>query len=321
MRRLSALLAGYDQVAAHLRGHWRHWYAIVQVHGETRNEKPYYRKPSPAEISVQVGLVLTRGATAERTIPFSLQQTAGTLCCPRHPLTLAQLPVSSFAKGRSMSSRNGFIETHIYDYILANSLRDRDELKRLRQETRAMPMGGMQISPDQGQFMGLLVELIGAKRIVEVGTFTGYSSTAMALALPADGRLIACDVSDEFTRIAQRYWQEAGVADKIELRLGPAVATLDGMLAAGEAGCFDMAFIDADKENYDAYYERCLRLLRRGGLILIDNVLWGGRPANANEQDESTAAIRALNAKIRADERVTASLLSIGDGLTLARKR
>ena len=220
-----------------------------------------------------------------------------------------------------MSSRNGFIETHIYDYILANSLRDRDELKRLRQETRAMPMGGMQISPDQGQFMGLLVELIGAKRIVEVGTFTGYSSTAMALALPADGRLIACDISDEFTRIARRYWQEAGVADKIELRLGPAVATLDGMLAAGEAGCFDMAFIDADKENYDAYYERCLRLLRRGGLILIDNVLWGGRPANANEQDESTAAIRALNAKIRADERVTASLLSIGDGLTLARKR
>ena len=220
-----------------------------------------------------------------------------------------------------MSSRNGFIETHIYDYILTNSLRDRDVFKRLRQETRAMPMGGMQISPDQGQFMGLLVELIGAKRIVEVGTFTGYSSTAMALALPADGRLIACDVSDEFTRIARRYWQEAGVADKIELRLGPAVATLDGMLAAGEAGCFDMAFIDADKENYDAYYERCLQLLRRGGLILIDNVLWGGRPADASEQDESTTAIRALNAKIRADERVTASLLSIGDGLTLARKR
>ncbi len=220
-----------------------------------------------------------------------------------------------------MSSRNGFIAAHIYDYILANSLRDRDVFKRLRQETRAMPMGGMQISPDQGQFMGLLVELIGAKRIVEVGTFTGYSSTAMALALPADGRLIACDVSDEFTRIARRYWQEAGVADKIELRLGPAVATLDEMLAAGEAGCFDMAFIDADKESYDAYYERCLRLLRPSGLILIDNVLWGGRPADANEQDESTAAIRALNAKIRADERVTASLLSIGDGLTLARKR
>ena len=220
-----------------------------------------------------------------------------------------------------MSSRNGFIETHIYEYILANSLRDRDELKRLRQETRAMPMGGMQVSPDQGQFMGLLVELIDAKRIVEVGTFTGYSSIAMALALPADGRLIACDVSDEFTSIARRYWQEAGVADKIELRLGPAVATLDRMLAAGETGCFDMAFIDADKENYDAYYERCLQLLRSGGLILIDNVLWGGRPADANEQSESTVAIRALNAKIHADERVTASLLSIGDGLTLARKR
>ncbi len=220
-----------------------------------------------------------------------------------------------------MSARNGFIETHIYDYILANSLRDQDALKRLRQETRAMPMGGMQISPDQGQFMGLLVELIGAKQIVEVGTFTGYSSIAMALALPADGRLIACDVSDEFTSIARRYWQEVGVADKIQLRLGPAVATLDQMLTAGQAGCFDLAFIDADKENYDAYYERCLQLVRPGGLILIDNVLWGGRPADANEQDESTVAIRTLNAKIRADERVTASLLSIGDGLTLARKR
>lgn len=220
-----------------------------------------------------------------------------------------------------MSSRNGFIETHIYDYILTNSLRDRALFRRLRQETQAMPMGGMQISPDQGQFMGLLVELIDAKRIVEVGTFTGYSSLALALALPADGQLIACDVSAEFTRVAQRYWQEAGVADKIELRLGPAVGTLDGMLAAGEAGCFDMAFIDADKENYDAYYERCLQLLRPGGLILIDNVLWGGRPADANVRDESTAAIRALNAKICADERVTASLLSIGDGLTLARKR
>ena len=220
-----------------------------------------------------------------------------------------------------MSSRNGFIETHIYDYILTNSLRDRAIFRRLRQETQAMPMGGMQISPDQGQFMGLLVELIDAKRIVEVGTFTGYSSLAMALALPADGRLIACDVSDEFTRVAQRYWQEAGVADKIELRLGPAISTLDGMLAAGEAGCFDLAFIDADKENYDAYYECCLDLLRPGGLILIDNVLWGGRPADANVRDASTAAIRALNAKICADQRVTASLLSIGDGLTLARKR
>ena len=163
-----------------------------------------------------------------------------------------------------MSSRNGFIETHIYDYILANSLRDRDELKRLRQETRAMPMGGMQISPDQGQFMGLLVELIGAKRIVEVGTFTGYSSTAMALALPAEGRLIACDVSDEFTRIAQRYWQEAGVADKIELRLGPAVATLDGMLAAGEAGCFGR--IDLNRQRaVGRATRRCQRAGRKHG--------------------------------------------------------
>ena len=268
----------------------------------------------PAQAGIQSGTRCGFGATPCRgrfeTAPYVRRQDKRCVTSDPH-----------FAKGRPMSSRNGFIETHIYDYILANSLRDRDELKRLRQETQDMPMGGMQISPDQGQFMGLLVELIGAKRIVEVGTFTGYSSIAMALALPADGRLIACDVSDEFTSIARRYWREAGVADKIELRLGPAVATLDGMLAAGEAGCFDMAFIDADKENYDAYYERCLQLLRPGGLIMIDNVLWGGRPADANEQAESTGVIRALNAKIHADERVTASLLSVGDGLTLARKR
>ncbi len=220
-----------------------------------------------------------------------------------------------------MSARNGFIETHIYDYILANSLRDLDVLKRLRDETREMPMGGMQISPDQGQFMALLVKAIGARRIVEVGTFTGYSSTVMALALPEQGRLVACDLSDEYTSVARRYWREAGVSDKVELRLGPGVETLDRMLKEGGAGGFDMAFIDADKENYDAYYEHCLQLVREGGLILIDNVLWQGRPADLREEDESTVAIRALNAKIHTDERVEASLLSIGDGLTLARKR
>ena len=219
-----------------------------------------------------------------------------------------------------MSARNGFIETHIYDYILANSLRDLDVLKRLRDETREMPMGGMQISPDQGQFMALLVKAIGARRIVEVGTFTGYSSTVMALALPEQGRLVACDLSDEYTSVARRYWREAGGSDKVELRLGPGVETLDRMLKEGGAGGYDMAFIDADKENYDAYYERCLQLVREGGLILIDNVLWQGRPADLREEDEITVAIRTLNAKIHTDERVEASLLSIGDGLTLARK-
>ena len=169
--------------------------------------------------------------------------------------------------------------------------------------------------------MALLVKAIGARRIVEVGTFTGYSSTVMALALPEQGRLVACDLSDEYTSVARRYWREAGVSDKVELRLGPGVETLDRMLKEGGAGGFDMAFIDADKENYDAYYEHCLQLVREGGLILIDNVLWQGRPADLREEDESTVAIRALNAKIHTDERVEASLLSIGDGLTLARKR
>ncbi len=220
-----------------------------------------------------------------------------------------------------MSTRNGFIESHIYDYIIDHSLRDLPVLARLRAETRALPMGGMQIAPDQGQYMALMVKLLGAKRIVEVGTFTGYSSTVMALALPDDGRIIACDISDEFTRVARRYWAEAGVADKIELRLGPAVETLDGMLADGEAGRFDMAFIDADKESYDAYYERCLQLLRPNGLIMVDNVLWTGKVVDAEVQDEGTLAIRALNAKIHTDERVDAVLLSVGDGLTLARKR
>ena len=220
-----------------------------------------------------------------------------------------------------MSSRNGFIEEHIYSYILDNSLRDQPLLAQLRQETGQMPMGMMQISPDQGQFMGLLVKLVGARKIVEVGTFTGYSSTVMAQALPADGRLVACDVSDEYTQVARRYWAEAGVDDRIELRLGPGAESLDGLLTEGGGGTFDMAFIDADKTNYGVYYEKCLELMRRGGLILIDNVLWGGRPADAAEDGEDTVAIRALNAALHQDERIDVSLLPVGDGLTLARKR
>ena len=220
-----------------------------------------------------------------------------------------------------MSSRNGYIDDKIYDYILDNSLRDLPVLAQLRQETQEMPSGGMQVSPDQGQFMGLLVQLAGARKIVEVGTFTGYSSTVMALALPDDGRLVACDMSEEYTNVARRYWQEAGVADKIELRLGPGGETLAAMLASGDAGSYDLAFIDADKVNYGDYYEKCLQLLRPGGLILIDNVLWSGRPADPQEDGEDTVAIRQLNAAIHQDERVDVSLLSIGDGLTLARKR
>ncbi len=220
-----------------------------------------------------------------------------------------------------MSSRNGYIDDKIYDYILYNSLRDLPVLAQLRQETQEMAMGLMQVSPDQGQFMALLVRLVGARKIVEVGTFTGYSSTVMALALPDDGRLVACDASEEYTNVARRYWQEAGVADKIELRLGAAGETLAGMLDDSEAESYDMAFIDADKVNYGDYYEKCLQLLRPGGVILIDNVLWGGRPADPQEDGEDTVAIRRLNAAIHQDERVDVSLLSIGDGLTLARKR
>jgi caffeoyl-CoA O-methyltransferase len=178
----------------------------------------------------------------------------------------------------------------------------------------------MQISPDQGQFMALLVRLVEAKRIVEVGTFTGYSCLVMALALPDNGQIVTCDISEEFTGIAWRFWQEAGVADKIELRIGLAEETLNDALNNGEAGTFDMAFIDADKENYKVYYEKCLKLLRPGGLILIDNVLWSGRPANPEEADADTVAIREFNVAVHKDDRVDLSLLSVGDGLTLAHK-
>jgi len=179
----------------------------------------------------------------------------------------------------------------------------------------------MQIAPEQGQFMALLVQLIGAKKTLEVGVFTGYSSLSVALALPADSKIIACDVSEEYTAIARRYWQQAGVADKIDLRLAPAIETLDQLLAASVAQTFDFAFIDADKENYDAYYERCLQLVRPGGLIAIDNVLWSGRAADPLDQDQSTQAIRAFNEKLHDDERITLSLVPIADGLTLALKR
>ena len=220
-----------------------------------------------------------------------------------------------------MSSRNNNISDELNDYILANSLRDRPELKALRDVTADMPNAGMQISPDQGQLMALLVKATGARKAIEVGTFTGYSALVVASALPEDGTLVACDVSEEFTSVGRSHWVRAGVASKIDLRLGPAVKTLDAMIAAGEAGQHDMAFIDADKENYLNYYERCLTLLRPGGLILFDNMLWGGRAANPKENDVTTKAIRALTRTLHADERIDVSLLPVGDGLSLAVKR
>jgi predicted O-methyltransferase YrrM len=220
-----------------------------------------------------------------------------------------------------MSNRTITMTDALYDYLLGVSLREPGLLKRLREETAAHPQARMQISPEQGQFMQLLAKLLGARRCIEVGVFTGYSSLAVALVLPADGKILACDVSEEFTAVARRYWKEAGVEGKIELKLGPAAETLDARLKAGEASSYDFAFIDADKANYGQYYERILKLLRPGGLMAVDNTLWSGRVLDADDRSEDTAAIRTFNAALHHDERVDLSLLPIGDGLTLARKR
>jgi predicted O-methyltransferase YrrM len=209
----------------------------------------------------------------------------------------------------------------LYNYLLSVSLREPDVLQELRQETAHLPMAVMQIAPEQGQFMGLLVQLLNARKTLDVGVFTGYSSLCVALALPPDGKIVACDVNEDYTAVARRYWEAAGVADKIDLRLAPALETLDNLLASGQAGTFDFAFIDADKENYEGYYERSLQLIRPGGLIAIDNVLWSGRVADLQVQDADTQAIRAFNEKLHHDERVSLSLISVSDGLTLALKR
>lgn len=220
-----------------------------------------------------------------------------------------------------MSVRTIDLDAKLYDYLLAVSVREPRVLAELREETARLPSAGMQISPEQGQLLRLLVELIGARRCLEVGVFTGYSSTCTALAMPEGGTLIACDVSAEYTDVARRYWRRAGVEQRIDLRLGPALGTLDALIAAGQAASFDFAFVDADKESYLDYYERCLTLLRPGGLLAIDNVLWGGSVADPSNTTASTVAIRALNEHMRGDERVSISLVPIGDGLFLARKR
>jgi predicted O-methyltransferase YrrM len=220
-----------------------------------------------------------------------------------------------------LSARTLNLTDRLYDYVLTTSVREAPVLARLREETAKQASAMMQISPDQGQFMALLTELIGARQCLEIGTFTGYSALAVALALPADGRIITCDINQETTAIARRYWAEAGVDHKIDLRLAPALETLGLLMAEGAAGRFDFAFIDANKEDYDRYYEAVLSLMRPGGLIAIDNVLWGGSVADPQKQDEDTRAIRTLNAKLKGDERISLSLVTIGDGLTLARKR
>jgi predicted O-methyltransferase YrrM len=220
-----------------------------------------------------------------------------------------------------MSTKTTTLTESLHHYLLSVSLREPPILARLREETAQHPLANMQIAPEQGQFMALLVRLMGVKKCLELGVFTGYSALSVALALPPDGKLIACDVNEEWTSMARRYWQEAGVAHKIALRIAPALETLDKLLANGEAGSFDFAFIDADKENYTSYYERSLALVRHGGLIVIDNVLWSGRVADPNEQDMDTVAIRRFNTKLHFDERIDLSMLPLADGLTLAYKR
>ena len=206
-------------------------------------------------------------------------------------------------------------------YVIKVGTREPEVLARLREETAALPQHGMQIAPEEGAFLAMLVELTGARRCIEVGTFTGYSSTAVALALPEDGQLVCCDVSEEWTSLARKYWVEAGVADKIDLRVAPAAETLDQLLADGGHAAYDFAFVDADKTGYDGYYERLLRLVRPGGLIAFDNTLWGGAVLEQDAQDADTRAIQALNSKLADDERITLCLLPVADGVTLARRR
>jgi predicted O-methyltransferase YrrM len=223
-------------------------------------------------------------------------------------------------KGNTTMANRSFLPAAVDNYLQAIAMRETPAQRRLRTETSLLPEGGMQIGADQGAMLAFLVRLIGARTAIEIGTFTGYSALCIASALPVDGRLTCCDVSDDWTRIARRHWADAGVADRIHLRLQPAQATLAELLRDGGAGKFDFAFIDADKTGYDAYYEGSLLLLRSDGLIAIDNMLWGGAVADAADVSDDTVALRALNEKIRDDPRVDACLLSVGDGVMLARK-
>jgi predicted O-methyltransferase YrrM len=220
-----------------------------------------------------------------------------------------------------MTARTLNLDDSLYQYLLDVSLRETPLLKRLRDETQALPMARWQVAPEQGQFLALLVKLIGARRLLEVGTFTGYSALCMAAALPDDGSLICCDIPGDYNATARRYWQEAGLAGRIDLRLAPALETLAQLEQQGQGENFDLIFIDADKANYPAYLEHALRLLRVGGLAVFDNTLWSGRVLEANPESEDTRAIQALNRALKDDSRVDLSLLPLGDGLTLCRKR
>lgn len=231
-----------------------------------------------------------------------------------------------FARGRLRGQTLGTankITPELQEYILRVGVREHPVLERCREETRRdLPdRVEMQIAPEQGAFLALLVRLLGARRALEVGVFTGYSGLAVALALPSDGQLVACEMDRDFARRARRYWEDAGVVDRVDLRLGPGLETLESLIEEGAAGTFDLAFIDADKTGYDDYYELCLTLLRSGGVVAFDNTLWGGSVLDASDRSADTLAIRALNEKLARDERVDLALTTIGDGLTLALKR
>jgi predicted O-methyltransferase YrrM len=220
-----------------------------------------------------------------------------------------------------MSNASMGLPEDLQAYLVRHGVREAEILKRLRDETAQLPQHNMQIAPEQGALLALLIELTGARRCIEIGTFTGYSSLVVAMAMPADGTIVCCDISDEWTSVARRYWAEAGVADRVDLRLGPAIETMDELLAGGAEGTFDFAFVDARKKEYPEYHERVVRLLRSGGLAAYDNVLWGGGVVDESMQDEETLGVRRLNERLAADERVSIAMLPVADGVTLARKR
>ena len=220
-----------------------------------------------------------------------------------------------------MSTKTILMDDQLLEYLRQNSVREPDVLQELREETQKLSNSGMQISPEQGQLMAMLVKLVNARKIVEIGTFTGYSSTVMALAMPEDSQLIAFDISEEYTRTARIFWKKAGVDQRVKLVLGNAKESLKDFLQAGEQESVDLAFIDADKSSYVEYYECCLKLIRPGGLILVDNVLWSGQVADASNHDKDTEALRIFNAALSSDQRVDLCMVPIGDGLTIARKR
>ncbi len=220
-----------------------------------------------------------------------------------------------------MAAKSFGLPDDLHQYLLRVGVREPDVLRRLREHTASLPQSDMQIAPEQGAFMAWLVGLAGVRRCLEVGTFTGYSALAVALALPPDGTLLCCDVSEEWTRIARRFWAEAGVSDRIEVRLGPALGTLDALLADGRAGTFDYAFVDADKSEYPAYYDRVFELVRPGGIMLWDNVLWGGEVIHPEVDDPGVRGIRELNQRLATDQRISVAMLPLADGVTLVRKR